>query len=54
MLDYVDVKHQAENIKAEVVMVIGPKDTVVFSKKQMATFNRNNSKKAVGFVRVRT
>lgn len=32
LLDYVDVKHQAENIKAEVVMVIGPKDTVVFSK----------------------
>ena len=54
LIDYVDVKHQAENIKAEVVMVIGPKDTVVFSKKQMAAFNRNNSKEAVGFVRVRT
>lgn len=54
LLDYVDVKHQAENIKAEVVMVIGPKDTVVFSKKQMAAFNRNNFKEAVGFVRVRT
>lgn len=54
LLDYVDVKHQAENIKAEVVMVIGPKDTVIFSKKQMAAFNRNNSKEAVGFVRVRT
>ena len=45
LLDYVDVKYLAENIKAEVLMVIGPKDTVVFSKKQMAAFNRIKSRK---------
>ncbi|MGO4955403.1 acetylxylan esterase [Ligilactobacillus ruminis] len=45
MLDYVDVKHQSENIKAGVLMVIGPKDTVVFPKTQMAAFNRIKSRK---------
>ncbi|WP_270624777.1 acetylxylan esterase [Ligilactobacillus ruminis] len=32
LIDYVDVKHQAENIKAEVVMVIGPKTRSYFPK----------------------
>ena len=45
LLDYVDVKYLAENIKSEVAMVVGFKDTVVFPQTQMAAFNRNNSKK---------
>ncbi|KIC04587.1 cephalosporin-C deacetylase [Ligilactobacillus ruminis DPC 6832] len=45
LLDYVDVKYLAENIKAEVVMVVGLKDTVVFPKTQMAAFYRIKSRK---------
>ena len=45
MLDYVDVKYLAENIKAEVVMAVVFKDTVVFPKTQMAAFNRIKSRK---------
>lgn len=45
LLDYVDVKYLAENIKAEVVMAVGLKDTVVFPKTQMAAFNRIKSRK---------
>lgn len=45
MLDYIDIKYLAENIKAQVIWEIGGADPLVPPETQMAAYNRIKSKK---------
>lgn len=47
LLDYIDVKYFADNIKAQVLWEIGGSDTSVPPETQMAAYNRINSKKEI-------
>lgn len=45
LLDYIDIKYLAENIKAQVIWEIGGSDQLVPPETQMAAYNRIKSKK---------
>ncbi|GAA3631137.1 alpha/beta fold hydrolase [Lactobacillus hamsteri] len=47
MLDYIDIKFFADNIKAQVLWEMGGSDTQVPPETQMAAYNRINSKKQI-------